>query len=105
MHFVIFAGNKPIDISITIKLCSETIERCHSTKFLGIYVDDKLSWREHIHYIYGKMSRVLGVLYKVKNELSKEALLTLYNSLLYPYMQYCNVAWGEGTKLAYNHYY
>lgn len=42
-----------------------------------IYIDDKLPWSEHIHCIYGKMSKVLGIIYKLKSELSEDALLTV----------------------------
>ena len=97
-HFVIFAGNRLINTEINILLCNELIERCRSTKFLGVYVDEKQSWKHHIQYISGKMSKAVGIISKVKNILPKQSLLCLYYSLFYPYIQYCNVVWGAATK-------
>ena len=51
-------------------------------------------------YIKGKISRRLGTLYKAKKFLNKNALLTLYYSFIYPYINYCISVWGN-TKRSY----
>ena len=67
----------------------------NSTKFLGIMIDRYLDFNEHIQYIKGKISRGLGILFKCRNLFTHKTLLTLYNSFLYPYINYCITVWGS----------
>ena len=66
-----------------------------STKFLGVMLDKHLDFKEHIQYIKGKISRGLGILVKCRRLFTHKTLLTLYNSFVYPYMNYCITVWGN----------
>ena len=48
------------------------------TKFLGILIDDRLNWKEHISLICSKLSRCIAIIYKAKHLLDKESLVMLY---------------------------
>ena len=67
---------------------------CLSTEFLGVIIDSKLTWKQHISHISGKIARSTGMIIKAKYYLNKNALLTLYYSFVYPYFTYCNHVWG-----------
>ena len=55
-----FSGRKKVVKEIlTLKLFSNIIERKPETKFLGLLIDDKLTWKPHAHYVSGKIYRVL----------------------------------------------
>ena len=58
-------------------------------------IDEYLDFKEHIQYIKGKMSRGLGILFKCRRLFTQKTLLTLYNSFMYPYMNYCINVWGR----------
>ena len=62
--------------------------------FWGVIIDKMLNWKDHISYISGKLSRGIGMIMKAKTFLNRKASLTLYYSFVYPYMTYCNHAWG-----------
>ena len=68
------------------------------TKFLGVVIDNKLSWQDHINYISGKIARGIGILIKAMAFLNKETLVTLYYSFVYPYLIYCNHVWGSSCS-------
>lgn len=97
-NYMLFAGNKTINHNIVIKLGSCKIERVSSIKFLGIFLDEKILWKNHINYINNKISKSIGILYKIKDKLTTDALLILYYSLIYPYLNYCNLTWGSAMK-------
>ena len=59
------------------KQIKKQIERVHSFNFLGILLDETLSWKNHAIMIANKISRVTGILYRLKNLFPKEILLTL----------------------------
>ena len=82
---------------VSIKLEGKLITRVSQTKFLGVIIDDKLNWKAHIAYISGKISRAIGVIIKARN-LGKDALLSLYYTLIVPYLTYCNQVWGSTFK-------
>ena len=61
---------------------------------LGVIVDEKCSWKEYIDYVSKKMSKSVGIIRKVHKYLNRSGLFTLYYSLVYPYLSYCNIAWA-----------
>ena len=64
-------------------------------KYLGVQIDDNLTFKTHINFLYSKLSRTLGVMFKVKHYLPKTYLLLLYNTLFHPHLIYCISAWSS----------
>lgn len=58
-------------------------------KYLGVMVDYKLSFTDHVDYISGKIGRRLGVMFRVKNVLTQYARYVLYNALIVPLFYCC----------------
>ena len=71
------------------------IERVNCNKFLGVIIDSKLSWSDHVSYIRHKMSKNLSVMYRVKWLLNNSALYMIYCTLVLPYISYCCEIWGN----------
>ena len=99
-NFMVFSSNckKSNKCNIQIKINDINIERVSYTKFLGVLLDENLSWCEHIRSIENKISRNIGILYKCNKILDSVHLLYLYNSLVLPYLNYCAVIWGNNKK-------
>ena len=55
----------------------EAMKRVNSTKFLGVYVDENLNWNCQINEICLKLSRICGVLFRIRNSLTPEALISV----------------------------
>ena len=70
------------------------IKQVTETKFLGVLIDQHLSWKPHIDFVSKKISKSVGIIAKARFYLSSQTLMTLYYSLVYPFLTYCNVAWG-----------
>ena len=90
--YMIF-GNHNENCSVSIN--NDAIEKVDSIKFLGIILDSKLSWNDHIQLVTKKVSRSMGILYRVKNILNQKSLFTLYCSLVLPYLNYACEIWGN----------
>ena len=60
----------------------KTIERVEHARFLGVYIDEKLQWNEHINQISAKVSKNIGILKKISHVLSTSVLLTCYNCII-----------------------
>jgi len=98
-YMVMSSRNKMHDSNnYTISINGCAIDRVHETKFLGIIIDDKLTWKSHIHLIENKVSKSIGILLRARKLLYTESLLILYNSLIKPYFTYCIIIWGNTYK-------
>ena len=96
-NFMIFTNRKIDDGNIDIRINNNSINRCNSLKFLGIHIDCKMSWREHIDSICYKLSKVIGILNRLKH-FPSHILLMIYNALFLPYVNYCNIAWANSRN-------
>ena len=70
------------------------LKLCEQAKSLGVIFDNNLSFKPHINYIVGKISKIVGIFYKLKPIVPKEILINLYYSLVYPHLTYCILIWG-----------
>ena len=78
-----------------VHLCGNNLISVSNTKFLGVIIDSKLNWSDHITYIKNKISKSIGILTKIRRFLSKKTLRNLYFSFVYPYLTYCVEVWGN----------
>jgi hypothetical protein len=82
----------------SIKIDGVNIIEVEYTRFLGVFIDKRLTWQRHVSYISSKIAKSLYALNRLKYKLSTDALSSLYYSLIYPHLIYCNILWGCATK-------
>ena len=92
-NYQIFSRNRVV--SFQVMLQNVFIERKSCVRYLGMYIDENLKWYSHIAHVASKVSRNIGVIGRTKFFLSSRELLLLYNALIYPYLSYCAVIWGN----------
>ena len=99
MHFQTTHTNINPQSNYDIKIDGLPLEKKDYTKFLGVTIDRHLSWNYHIANTSSHLAKGIGILYRVKHILPQKHLLMLYNTLLLPYITYCNLIWGNcGTS-------
>ena len=64
-------------------------------KFLGVIIDENLSWKNHIEYTNKKISKSIAIICKAKKNVNVTYLRQLYFSFVYPYIIYCVEIWGR----------
>ena len=69
-------------INIDIKIDNTVLDRACVTKFLGILIDDKLNWKEHIGMTKSKLSKTIAITYRAKYLLDKNSLFIIYCSVV-----------------------
>ena len=97
-NFMVFGNSKHRNTTLQVSIKNSNIKRVYVTKFLGILIDDRLNWKEHISLICSKLSKCIAIIYKAKQLLDKESLVMLYDSLFVPYLTYCSEIWGNTYK-------
>ena len=76
------------------------IEQVDNIKYLGVILDSKLNWHHQILYLCTKLSKVAGVIYKLRNQLPKRTLILIYNSLGASCLRYAVMSWGTARTTA-----
>lgn len=75
------------------------ITRVEIVKDLGLYVDDKMTFKYHINNIYLKLSRMLGAARRITKETGNPPLLVkIYNIFMRPILEYADVIWNKENK-------
>ena len=83
--YMVFSPHKNISIpnDFTLTINSLLINKVDHTKFLGVIIDDKLSWKEHISAILAHLRRFVGIFYKISFFVPRSILKMLYFSLVH----------------------
>ena len=76
-----------------ICLNNEEIKTRDNLKLLGVIIDSKLNFTDHISSICKKASQRIGVLMRLRNLIPTKAKLVLFKSAVLPYLTYCHLVW------------
>ena len=66
--------------------------------FLGVIIDEHLSWKNHIDMISIKLSKISGILNRLKYIFPHRTLLTIYKSLFVPHINFGSLVWGTNYQ-------
>ena len=95
-EFVIFRSpRKKIDFEIKLKLNGKRLYPSSHIKYLGILIDENLSWRPHINELVKKLNRSNSMLSKIRHYVNKNTARSLYFSIFSSHISYCCQVWGQ----------
>lgn len=93
--FMLFkTKSKPCSLTKPVVFSQQKISKVSSTRFLGIVIDENLTWKAHIAHISKKIARSIGIIAKARKVFNSKTCISLYYSLLFPYLIYCIEVWG-----------
>ena len=76
-------------------LAGQFLRQSQSVKLFGVYIDSHLCCNDHIDYLCCKISKNLNIITKLKCYLMSNSLVSVYYSLIYPYLYYGCLLWGN----------
>jgi hypothetical protein len=79
---------------IKIKINNVPIDRVNDFNFLGLNIDENLTWKSHVNIVSKKLSKFSGILNKLKRFLPTRILRILYFSMVHSHLNYCVLSWG-----------
>ena len=100
-EFVIFGTDARLSEATdaaVIKIGDYEINRVYDFKYLGIVLDDGLTWKDHVRYVISKVGKRVGVLGRLRRNITIHAAFEMYNSLILPIFDYCDVVWSSCNK-------
>ena len=81
--------------AFNFSLNGQPITFTNEFKFLGVTIDNRLTRKLYITILASQLSRILAVIYKLRNKIDNQSLLLLYNSLFHSILTYCAASWGQ----------
>ena len=84
--------------SPSLAINENAIEQVTSAKSLGVYVDQNIHWECHIENVSKKIACAIGANKRIRHLTPFNVLVKVYNSLIQPHFDYCNVVWGNCNK-------
>ena len=81
--------------NLNVYMDGQKLERVKTTKFLGVYFDENFTWEYHVDHCRKKMLQGTFAINSSKHILNEKHLKILYYSLVYPYIHYGIMLWGN----------
>ena len=91
---MLFHKRRPV-IPIQFSMNNRVIDVLQHFNYLGIMLDADMSWKTHVAMVRNKLSRINGILHRLKYIYPQNVLITLYKSLFVPHINYGSLVWGH----------
>ena len=78
---------------INIILEDQVISTVDHAKSLGLIIDNRLSWSNHVNDLGKKVTSAIGALRRIRPLISQSTAVLIYNSLIQPHFDYCSLVW------------
>ena len=86
---------KLIDHTIKFKLNGKRLIPSDSVKYLGLFLDEHLSWTKQLSHVFLKLNRAIGILSKLRHNTNLNILKIVYHSLFGSHLLYGCQLWGQ----------
>jgi len=97
-NFMLLSSRKHNPASFKVIINNHNISPEDDLKYLGVLLDNKLSWKPHVQKVKTQLSRACGILSKLKHYTTLPALKVVYKSLIHPYLNYSILNWGRASN-------
>ena len=81
--------------NVTLKIKKKAIMQKDYIKYLGVVIDKHLNWKQQIFEVSKKISRSIGIMYRLREYMNTKMLKNIYNSLIYSHLVYGIQVWGS----------
>ena len=98
---IIIFKNKKQEITkhLNFRISGQKINPITSIEYLGVFLNDSLSWDTHLNNLIPKLNRAIGLLAKIRHYTPKYLLKTIQNySLFNSHLIYAGQIWGQSTS-------
>ena len=95
-NYVLFhPPQKKVNISINLNINDTSLKEKPCIRYLGIMLNSNLNWKSHVNYSSTKIKKSIDILSKMHYLITLDVLINLYYTLIYPFLIYGLVVWGN----------
>ena len=92
---VIFSGTTKKISHPPLNFSNTSVRKVQFQKHLGVYLDGKLDFREHLQNMFRKINKIISLLLKLQNNLPRAPLITIYKSFVRPHLDYGDILYDQ----------
>ena len=81
---------------------NNNVSETYSQKHLGVVLDNRLSFEDHLKIILNKLNKTTGLLRKLHNIIPRSALLTIYKSFIRPHLNYSDIIYDQAYNTSFH---
>ena len=82
-------------LHISLIFNNNDVLQASSQKHLGVTLDVKLIFDEHLNNVLNKVNKTTGLLHKLQNLLSRSILITIYKAFIRPHLNYGDIIYDQ----------
>ena len=97
-NFIIFDTRKKMDDIQMVKFGSHSIQRVSSVKYIGLTIDENLTWKAHIQNVITQLNKFFGVFYNIRHVINDKLKRIAYFTCIYSRIKYGLEIYGKCTK-------
>ena len=86
----------------SLRFNNNNVSQASSQKHLGLTLDNRLTFDEHLTNVSNKISKTIGLLRKLQNILPRPALLTIYKCFIRPHLDYDDIIYDQAYNLSFH---
>ena len=95
-EFMIFRPpRKRMDSKFILRLNNTKLRESFKIKYLGVFLDNRLTWKFHIKELCKKLSRAVGIIFKMRHYCTESTIKYLYYSMFNSHLSYGISLWGK----------
>ena len=83
---------------LVLKFNTDSLSMITTDKILGVYINNNLTWSDHIKHLTKKISSNIWLLSKIKKFLSQAHRVQFYKSYIQPHIDFCSIVWGSSSE-------
>ena len=95
---LLHSSHRKVGSALDIHLDGVAVEQVRVIKYLGVLINDTLTWSDHVGLICRKVSGYLHLLHRLSWFLPRSLLLTYLKFYILSHFDYCDVVWSSCTQ-------
>ena len=99
---VIFSRKTKKEYHLPLAFNNNNVSETNSQKHLGVVLDNRLSFEDHLNMAINKVNKTIGLLRKLQNVLPRSALFTIYKSSIRPPLDYVDIMYGQAYNTSFH---
>ena len=89
------SAKKQLDFDLKLKLNGKRLYPTNSVKYLGVKIDEHLTWKPHIDGISAKLNKANAMLSKIRHFVDQKTLKAIYHAIFESHLHYSSLVWAQ----------
>ena len=95
---LIKSRRRSVKVNGALEISGSKISEVNMASFVGLQIDNHLTWRDHIQMVNRNVRTKVGILFRLRHFVPQNTLLLLYKALIQPHLSYGIEVWGSTYK-------